>query len=67
VLIAQSCRGLLRQADEAPPQTRCISLYRRSPGRDQALPRETNDDPEPFTWIADPDKVSLPSGAGTKC
>ena len=33
-LLAQRRRGLLRQADQAPPQTRRVLLDRRSPGRD---------------------------------
>jgi transposase len=28
---------------------------------------EHNESPKPFVWTADPDKSSLPSGAGTKC
>jgi hypothetical protein len=28
---------------------------------------EHNAEPKPFTWTADPDKLSAPSDAGTKC
>ena len=34
---------------------------RRSPGRHQPLPRQTNNEPKPFTWTADPDKIIPPS------
>ena len=38
-LLAQRRRGLLRQADQAPAQTRRVPLHRRTPGRHQPLPR----------------------------
>jgi len=34
-----------------------VPIDRRSPGRHQPLPAETNSDPRPFTWTADPDKI----------
>ena len=37
-LLAQCGRGLLRQIDQTPPQTRCLLLDCRSPGRHQPLP-----------------------------
>ena len=39
MLLAQCGRGLLRQAVEAPPETRPLPLRRRPPGRHQPLPR----------------------------
>jgi hypothetical protein len=56
-LLAQRGRGLLRQIDQTPPQTRGPPLDCRSPGRHQPLLKETNDHPKPFVWTADPDKI----------
>src|SRR3978361_1412258 len=36
-LLAKRDRGVLRQADQAPSQTRCVRLRHRAPNRDQAL------------------------------
>jgi hypothetical protein len=35
---------------QTPPQTRSLSLDRRSPDRHQPFLKETNDDPRPFVW-----------------
>ena len=59
LLLAQCRRGLLREALEAAPETRRLPLHCRPPGRhgDNRFLDETNDNPKPFTWTADPDKI----------
>jgi len=67
-LLAQCCRGLLRQANQATAGARCVPLARRSPGRHQTFPlprsmtapRRSSGPPIPIP--------SLPlSDVGTKC
>ena len=57
MLLAQCGRGLLRQAVQAPLETRRLPLRRRPPGRHQPLPRRDQRRTKPFTWTADPDKI----------
>ena len=58
--------GGLRQARQAPPQARRLPLDRRLQAAINRFLDETNDNPRPFTWTADPTKSSPPSGVGTK-
>jgi hypothetical protein len=53
LLLAQRRRRLLRQARAAPPQARRLPV-RAAINRFIA---ETNHDPKPFIWMADPDKI----------
>ena len=58
LLLAQRRRGLLRQARQAAIEARRLPIRRRSPGRHQPLRRrDTTQNPKPFTWTADPDKI----------
>src|SRR5215510_7000844 len=62
-VLAQYRRRLLRQAHKATPSARRLQIHRRSQDRFVA---ETNDDPKPFIWTADPN-ASLPlSNVGSK-
>ena len=57
LLLAQCRRGLLREALEAAPETH---VFRSIVDLQVAINRfldETNDNPKPFTWTADPDKI----------
>ena len=65
-LVAERGRGLLRQADQASPQTRRVPLPRRAAGPINRFVAETNAEPKPFVWTADPDVSSPLSIAGSK-
>ena len=57
VLVAQRRRGVLRQTCQAatkPRRLRCVVDLQATINRFVA---ETNHDPKPFTWTADPDKI----------
>ena len=58
LLLAQCRRGLLRQADPKPDQTRRVPVDRRPPGRHQPLStaRPTTN-PSRLFWTADPDQI----------
>ena len=45
-LLAECRRGLLRQADQPPPQTRRVPFPGRPPGRHQPLPRRAQPEPQ---------------------
>jgi hypothetical protein len=47
-LVVERRRGLLREIDQATAEARCMPLARRSPGRDQALPRGDQRQPQTF-------------------
>ena len=57
MLLAQCGRGLLRQAVEAPPETRPLPLVVDLQAAVNHFLAETNAEPKPFTWTADPDKI----------
>jgi transposase len=55
-ILAQRSRRLLRQAYQPTPQAWRLPIRLRSPSRHRFL-EETNSDPKPFVWTADPDRV----------
>ena len=59
-------RGLLCQAVQAPLETRRLPLRLDLQAAINRFLTETNAEPKPFTWTADPDKSSPPSDEGTK-
>jgi hypothetical protein len=46
-----------RQTDTAAAEAWRLQRHRRSPGRINRYLAETNDNPKPFTWTADPDAI----------
>jgi hypothetical protein len=42
---------------QTPAQARRLLLGRRSPGRHHRFIDDANDEPKPFVWTADPDKI----------
>jgi hypothetical protein len=57
VLLAQRCRGIFRQAQPTSIET---GVFRSVVDLQAAINRfvaETNADPKPFTWTANPDKI----------
>ena len=44
-------------ASQAATEARCLPMRRRSPSYHHRFVAETNHDPKPFTWTADPDKI----------
>ena len=57
MLLAQCGRGLLRQAVQAPLETRRLPLVVDLQAAINRFLAETNAEPKPFTWTADPDKI----------
>jgi hypothetical protein len=56
VMVA-SRRRILRQADQATTQPWRVPIARRPLAGIKRFLAETNDNPKPFIWTADPDKV----------
>lgn len=57
VLLAQRRRGILREAQPTSIEAQYLPLRRRSSGRLNRFVAETNANPKPFTWTANPDKI----------
>lgn len=57
MLMAQRGRGLLRKTVEASSQARCLPLRRHLQAAINRFVAEHNQQPKPFTWTADPDKI----------
>jgi hypothetical protein len=55
--LAQRGRGLLRQADTASAQTRRLQGHPDLQAAINRFLQETNANPKPFLWTADPDAI----------